>query len=249
MSKLFKSFEYGTTANSYDWLKALALLTMVVDHLGKYFFPELEWLRVIGRIAAPIFLFLVGYNGTFSFNRYLLVGAVIVSAALFATGEPLFPLNILWSIFIWRAFLHYFAESHPLKHEMLVLWLAMIVFYLPVVFLLEYGTVGLMFALLGWYARRQRFTPPIQACWATTFAFWLLTQSYGFGFHTQQVMVFALETALLFTWLYRFRIHIPAKGAASLHTPVLLLARNTLVLYVAHVVLFAFAAHWLNNPQ
>ena len=36
-------------------IKLVAVLTMVVDHTGVIFFPGVLWLRVIGRIAFPLF--------------------------------------------------------------------------------------------------------------------------------------------------------------------------------------------------
>ncbi|MBQ7074369.1 hypothetical protein IJM86_04975 [bacterium] len=45
--------------NLYDYLKVLAIITMIIDHLGYYLFPEFLWMRLVGRIAFPIFLFLV----------------------------------------------------------------------------------------------------------------------------------------------------------------------------------------------
>lgn len=38
-------------------LKTLAYVTMLIDHAGLCFFPDLLWLRAIGRISAPIFAY------------------------------------------------------------------------------------------------------------------------------------------------------------------------------------------------
>ena len=53
-------------------LKMLALITMVIDHVGAVFFPQLYWLRYIGRISMPIYAFLIsqGYKYTRNFTRY-----------------------------------------------------------------------------------------------------------------------------------------------------------------------------------
>lgn len=40
-------------------LKLIALVTMVIDHVGDIFFPEQMWMRAIGRLAMPIFCFCV----------------------------------------------------------------------------------------------------------------------------------------------------------------------------------------------
>jgi hypothetical protein len=40
-------------------LKLIALLTMTVDHIGYILFPSVLWLRIVGRLAFPIYAFLI----------------------------------------------------------------------------------------------------------------------------------------------------------------------------------------------
>lgn len=54
--------KYGTQANSHDWLKAIAILLMVVDHIGVYFFSDEYFYRFVGRFSFPVFFFLIGYT-------------------------------------------------------------------------------------------------------------------------------------------------------------------------------------------
>lgn len=54
--------KYGTQANSHDWLKTIAILLMVVDHVGVYLFPSEYLFRFVGRFSFPIFFFLIGYT-------------------------------------------------------------------------------------------------------------------------------------------------------------------------------------------
>jgi hypothetical protein len=55
-------------------LKIFACLVMLVDHVGYVFFPGQLWLRVIGRLAFPIFAWYVavGFSRTRNRPRYLL---------------------------------------------------------------------------------------------------------------------------------------------------------------------------------
>jgi hypothetical protein len=55
-------------------LKLLALLTMTCDHIGVSLFPQALWLRVIGRLALPIFAYMIaeGCRHTRNRKRYLL---------------------------------------------------------------------------------------------------------------------------------------------------------------------------------
>jgi uncharacterized membrane protein len=44
-----------------DWLKAAAIILVLIDHFGYFFMDDDLWWSVLGRFAAPIFFFLVGY--------------------------------------------------------------------------------------------------------------------------------------------------------------------------------------------
>lgn len=54
-------------------LKIIAIITMLVDHIGYVFFPNELFFRLIGRIAFPIYAFLLaqGFLYTHNKNKYL----------------------------------------------------------------------------------------------------------------------------------------------------------------------------------
>lgn len=55
-------------------LKIIAMISMIIDHVGDNFFPEQTWMRIIGRIAFPIFAFCIaeGFSHTHDRRKYLL---------------------------------------------------------------------------------------------------------------------------------------------------------------------------------
>ena len=73
-------------------VKLLAAVLMVVDHIGMVFFPDVIWLRAIGRISLPLFAYMFAEGCRYTKNKFnhlvlLLSVAVICQIAIFlATG-------------------------------------------------------------------------------------------------------------------------------------------------------------------
>jgi len=88
-------------------LKILAYVTMVIDHVGLLFFPDIELFRIIGRLAFPLFAFFIaeGFIHTRSSKKYLLRLVLfaflsIIPYAYFVYTAGLNPLqlNILFTL-------------------------------------------------------------------------------------------------------------------------------------------------------
>ena len=76
---------------SNNQLKLIALVCMTLDHLGMLFFPSCLWLRLIGRLAMPIFGFMIaeGCAHTSNQKRYLLtiVSMAVLYQVVFLVAE------------------------------------------------------------------------------------------------------------------------------------------------------------------
>lgn len=55
------------------YLKMLAVVTMLIDHIGAVLFPDYLIFRMIGRLAFPIYCFLIveGYTYTHNLKKYM----------------------------------------------------------------------------------------------------------------------------------------------------------------------------------
>ena len=87
-------------------LKWVAVVTMTVDHIGAVLYPDVEILRIIGRIAFPIYcyLLLLGVGSTRNVKNYLvrlLVFAFISQVPYYVAHgyAPLESLDIYFTLF------------------------------------------------------------------------------------------------------------------------------------------------------
>ena len=83
-------FKKGLSGNA---LKIIALISMTVDHVGVMLFPNTEIFRIIGRIAMPIFAFMIAEGCYYSkhklryFSLVLSIGVICVLVFYFFLGN------------------------------------------------------------------------------------------------------------------------------------------------------------------
>lgn len=94
----------GTKIKHNELLKVIAIIAMVIDHIGFMFFPEHIEFRILGRIAFPIFAFQLakGYLHTSNKNQYLsrLWVFALLSQIPYTLYFETFNLNILFTLII-----------------------------------------------------------------------------------------------------------------------------------------------------
>ena len=113
-------------------LKLIALVCMTVDHVGFYLFPHITVMRIIGRIAMPIFAYMIaeGCYYTRSMKRYFLtvlaVGAVCQVAMFIAAGSPYQCIMITFSLSSLLIWLLKTANRYSIEHRngSVLLWIA-----------------------------------------------------------------------------------------------------------------------------
>jgi hypothetical protein len=98
-----KTYVPQLTANG---LKILAAFSMLLDHIGYMFFPDVGFWRYIGRIAMPIFSFMIAEGCCHTRNKlkYFLhvfvLGAVCQSVYSVAMGDTLLCVPVAFAISI-----------------------------------------------------------------------------------------------------------------------------------------------------
>ena len=63
-------------------LKILAMVCMTIDHIGAAFFPQAVWLRVIGRLAFPLFSYCIAEGCRYTRNKAHYFGSVFACGAV-----------------------------------------------------------------------------------------------------------------------------------------------------------------------
>ncbi|MBE7032538.1 MAG: hypothetical protein E7401_06210 [Ruminococcaceae bacterium] len=81
LTKLRKWFNVGVLSNNQ--LKMIALVCMTIDHIGAYILTDWIILRIIGRIAFPIFAYMIAEGCAYTKNRKKYLGVMAVTAVLY----------------------------------------------------------------------------------------------------------------------------------------------------------------------
>jgi len=143
-------------------LKLIALIAMTFDHIGVSLFPHTIWLRVVGRLALPIFAYMIaeGCRYTRSRKRYLmslLAVAALCQAVYFVTMGSLYMcIMVTFSLSVALIYLWDYAMTRPAPQGgFLVLAALGVVWFLceaPLLpgtdFAIDYGIFGVLLPVL-----------------------------------------------------------------------------------------------------
>lgn len=136
------------TKEQSNFIKLIAIATMLIDHIGGYLFP-LEILRIIGRISFPIFAYQigVGYEMTSSKKNYikrLAIFGVISQIPYYLLTES-FILNILFT-FILGIFAIWSVEKRKYFFFLLII---------PISFFVDFQIYGLAIILIFYFFKNK----------------------------------------------------------------------------------------------
>ena len=90
-------FKLSLTGNQ---LKIIAMISMVLDHVGLVFFPEVELFRILGRIAFPIYAYMIAEGCAHTKNRKKYLGTILGMGILFQLVYLIFMGDIYQGILI-----------------------------------------------------------------------------------------------------------------------------------------------------
>lgn len=240
--------KYGNVLNSHDVMKAMAIMLMIVDHVGAYLVPW-EALRLIGRFSFPLFFFLIGYAYTAKIPRSLIIGGVILVLCDAVLSRDLLPLNILFTVILCRTMLQFFIEHELIQKNILVLMVMLVVWHLMIAIFFEYGALAMMFAICGYMVKHHKdFDDTMRlTAFLVSGVGYFMFQSISLSMGLLSMAVFAIGLVGLLQYLkhYQFQKKIYEPGLAGkvlLMVPV----RYSLEVYVFHLIILKIAAYLIN---
>lgn len=144
----------GKGLNGFQ-LKIIAIVIMAVDHAGALFFPDILAIRIVGRLAFPLFAFFIaeGYRHTRSVYKYL--ARLGICAVVFQIPDWFFGVHYVLNIFATLFFgLAAVTLYDRLKDRSIVLsWLAATAAaVIAEVLGADYGAYGVFYILMFFIA-------------------------------------------------------------------------------------------------
>ncbi|MBY0218568.1 conjugal transfer protein TraX [Paenibacillus illinoisensis] len=130
----------------------IAMITMLIDHIGAVFYPQVEELRIIGRIAFPIYAFAVyiGYKHTRNVQKYIwrLFWIAVLSQVPFMAAFNHLSLNVVWTL--WSSLLVLLVLD-KLPNRLLGIPIVIGAGIIMEITAMDYGMYGLLLVLLFRY--------------------------------------------------------------------------------------------------
>ena len=154
----------GLTGNQ---LKLIAMFAMTCDHVGLQLFPDVLLLRILGRLAMPIYAYMIaeGCRYTRSMRRYLLrlasLGALCQVVYFFALGSLYQGILVTFSLSVCQIWALDRLQSRPtVSRRLLAGGVLLGVFLLCVVlpdflpgFEVDYGLMGVLLPVLIYFGK------------------------------------------------------------------------------------------------
>lgn len=142
-------------------IKLIAACAMLIDHTAHMFFPTAIYMRCLGRIAFPIFAFMVaeGYLRTRSVEKYMirmLIFAVIAQApySIMLKSVGVFQINVIFTLLLGLASIYAIEKGN-----------SFIGLAAPIIFAIiaelahfDHGAFGVLMVTAFFYTKNSKFS-------------------------------------------------------------------------------------------
>ena len=185
-----------------DLLKLIAIISMFIDHIGHLLYPEIKVLRIIGRIAFPIFCYqlAMGAHYTRDINKYikrvLIFGLISqIPYTLFLTGfgktsSIILRANIMFTFTISLLIIKRIKDRN---YTLIPLWLL-----IGILGSIDYGIYGILMVLAFYF-----FNENIYMCISVTSILTLLN-----GLLYSKTQIWAIIPILLIPIISKIKLNV-----------------------------------------
>lgn len=144
-----------TPNEDHGLMQIVAIVTMIIDHVGAIFFPGILLFRVIGRIAFPLFCWgiAVGAARTSNFYRYalrlLILGVITQPFFMGALNHSWHELNVLATLLLGLLAIRGIQVNRFGSAE----WGPVLCLMIAATYKMDYGWMGVALIILMYLAR------------------------------------------------------------------------------------------------
>lgn len=142
-------------------LKTIAITSMLIDHVGAVLFPHVMILRIIGRMAFPIFAYLLveGFIYTHDIKNYMLrlglfalISEVPFDLAFY--GKPLSFLhqNVFFTLFLGIVVLYFYSKAPSTVQRIVIIFAGLLV---SEMLRTDYSSMGITMILIFYLMREH----------------------------------------------------------------------------------------------
>lgn len=209
-------------------LHIFAMLCMLLDHMWATVIPGNTWMTCVGRIAFPIFAFMIaeGCHYTHNMKKYMLrmLGFAIVSEIpfdLMVSGLKFYPYhqNVMWTFFIAMVCIYAVESVKKLNKT----WLTVPVYTLTVIFgaiigfvtFVDYYGAGVLTVLVFYFFRERK---PVNVIIQFALLWWLNVEVLGGYYFNVEILGHSFEIVQQGFALLAFIPILLYRGRQGLHT-------------------------------
>ena len=224
-------------SNYQDLIKTIAIFAMVIDHLGLYLFPEYPVMRLIGRIAMPVFCFCAGYNFKGKPNNCILLYGILLYIMSTLLFFEFMETNILISIYLGQCYIFIFHDK--LKKFFYTGYLHVIFITLLWSFTrdyIDYGSLAISIMILGYIAKHDKKYFALSFFIVTIFQMFHIITVFTFSIYVVVVICIVEYLIMILTDL-NTRIYINLN----------VISRNALFIYFVHLIVIQLIWFYRNN--
>ena len=150
-------------------LKIIAMILMLLDHMWGTIIPGNQWMTLVGRMAFPIFAFLIveGYIHTSDYKKYikrLLIFGLLseIPFNLIYTGSIIFPFhqNVLFTLVLGLLIIHEIDKiinNKEIKLRVKSILKILLFLLITIIGFVDYGITGVLTIVVFYLFREFKF--------------------------------------------------------------------------------------------